>query len=148
MVAYPAVRDADGSGVFVKDIIRRNGLTRAVALYNPTDTAKPMVLRFSDIDLGGKVKVRDLSNRRDIGVFKDKFTAEIPAHGAIVYAVEGARRLEPSVYEAEWGYLPMFDNIGRNKVKYTYDASSSGCMKVEFLGASPENYIEIGRAHV
>ncbi len=140
--AYPAVREADGSGVFVKDIVRRNGLTRAVALYNPTDTAKQMVLRFSDIDLGGKVKVRDLSNRRDVGVFKDKFTAEIPAHGAIVYAVEGTRRFEPSVYEAEWGYLPMFDNIGRNNVKYTYDTSSSGCMKVEFLGASPENYIE------
>ena len=140
--AYPAVRYADGSGIFVKDIVKRNGLKRAVALYNPTDSAKSMVLRFRDIDLDGKVKVRDLSNRRDLGVFKEKFTAEIPAHGAIVYAVEAGRRLEPLVYEAEWGYLPMFDNIGRNNVKYTYDTSSSGCMKVEFLGASPQNYIE------
>ena len=140
--AYPAVRRPDGSGVFVKDIVTRNGLTRAVALYNPTDTAMTMTLRFADVDLGGAVTMRDLSGGRDLGTFHDAFTTTLPAHSATVYSLKGERRLEPTIYEAEWGYLPMFDNIGRNIVKYSYDPSKSGCMKVENLGASPENRIE------
>lgn len=140
--AYPAVRYADGSGIYVKDILKRNSLTRAVALYNPTDSAKSMTLRFSDVNLGGKVKVRNLSDNCEMGTFKKSFTALIPAHGAIVYSLAAQRRIEPIVYEAEWGYIPMFDNIGRNKVRYSYSENASGCMKVEFLGESPENYIE------
>ncbi len=40
---------------------------------------------FGDIGISGEVKVRDLWVRKDLGVFKDRFTRELPDHGAGLY---------------------------------------------------------------
>lgn len=80
--AYPVKTDVNGATVFVKDIIRRHGLTRAVAFYNPTDSAVRMEIPFQTIGMGGNVKVRDLTHCRDMGVFSGRYDETIPAHGA------------------------------------------------------------------
>ena len=46
--------------VLVKDIEKRRGLVRAVALYNPSDTICDFNVSFETLELGGKVKVRDV----------------------------------------------------------------------------------------
>jgi hypothetical protein len=40
---------------------------------------------FTKIGLKGKVKVRDLWSHKDLGTFEEKFTCEIPQHGAGLY---------------------------------------------------------------
>ena len=51
---------------------------------------------------------------------------------------------EPTLYEAEWAYLPMFNDLGKNPkgILYAADQEASGKMKVGFLGGHPENYAE------
>ena len=62
--AYVAKHDQkNGTYVMVKDILQTHGLTRAVALYNPTDIPTSVSIDFADVELGGQVKVRDHSYR-------------------------------------------------------------------------------------
>ena len=58
--------------------------------------------------------------------------------------MEAQQRLEPTIYEAEWAYLPDFDDLGKKdkNVNYAYEAAASGKTKVGFLGGRPENYAE------
>ena len=58
--------------------------------------------------------------------------------------IEGETRLEPTLYEAEWAYLPLFNDLGKNPkgIIYAHDKEASGKMKVGFLGGQPENYAE------
>ena len=53
------------------------------------------------------------------------------------------KRLEPTRYEAEWGYLPCFDNLGKDKrqVMYAYQPEASGGMMVSYLGGRRENIL-------
>lgn len=105
------VATKNGTYTLVKDLVEENGLTRAVALYNPTDAAVSMTLNFSDICLAGKVSVRNLTDRKDLGVFSDKFTATIPAHGAIIYKVEGEERVIRTLYEAETAFCSAYNEL-------------------------------------
>ncbi|MBO4945870.1 MAG: alpha-galactosidase [Muribaculaceae bacterium] len=140
--AYPLHVFADGSAILVKDILTERGPKRAVAFYNPTDTEKNMSVDLADLELGGYVAVRDLTENTDLGNFKKTFSKTMPPHSATVMSMEGETRLEPSRYEAEWGYMPMFDCIGRNMVTYVPDGNCSNGSKAAFLGNSPENFIE------
>lgn len=58
--------------------------------------------------------------------------------------MEGETRLEPTLYEAEWAYLPLYNDLGKNSkgIVYSYDGQASGKMKVGFIGGQPENYAE------
>ncbi len=59
--------------------------------------------------------------------------------------MEGEARLEPTLYEAEWAYLPLFQWLRQKTpkgIQYAYDKEASGKMKVGFLGGKPENYAE------
>lgn len=128
--------------VLVKDIEKRHGATRAVAFYNPSEQAMTFNISFAELELGGHIKVRDLVKQKDLGKFQDYFTREVAPHSAFILKLEGEQRLEAKRYEAEWAYLPMFDNIGRNKVAYIGDEKASGRMKVSYLGGTPGNYAE------
>ena len=90
------------------------------------------------------LKVRDLAKRSDLGNFSDVFEQTLPAHSAMFLRMEGETRLEPTLYEAEWAYLPMFNDLGKNPkgIIYAADQEASGKMKVGFLGGQPENYAE------
>jgi alpha-galactosidase len=64
-----------------------------LALFNTHDpgdgTAKtePIKVTFAEIGLSGSCTVRDLWAKRDLGVFTDEFTAQIPFHGAGLYRI-------------------------------------------------------------
>ena len=63
--AYVAQRNGDAY-VLVKDIETKRGKVRAVAFYNSSDSACDITVPFKTLELGGKVKVRDLVKHEDM----------------------------------------------------------------------------------
>ena len=141
--AYVVQHDNEGY-VLVKDIEQKRGNVRAVALYNPSDTVCQFSVPFSTLELEGNIKVRDLVEHKDLGSCSGKFEKELPAHSAMFLRVEGEKRLEPTLYEAEWAYLPLYNDLGKNSkiISYAFDGEASGKMKVGYIGGQPENYAE------
>jgi alpha-galactosidase len=75
--------------VWVKPL--RDG-SRAVVLLNRSPTPDSITATWWRLRLpagggGGPALVRDLWAHADIGTFKDKFTALVPAHGAVMVRV-------------------------------------------------------------
>ncbi len=124
--------------VLVKDIEQKRGNVRAVALYNPSDTLCSFSVPFTSLEFGGNVKVRDLARQNDLGNFSDVFERTLPPHSAMFLRMEGETRLEPTLYEAEWAYLPLFNDLGKNPkgIIYAHDKDASGKMKID---SSAEN---------
>lgn len=140
--AYP-VQNENGAYVLVKDILQRRGTTRAIALYNSADSIRHFSVPLSTLELGGKVKLRDLVHQKNMKTVKDSIVATLPAHSILVLRADAQSRLEPTRYEAEWGYLPCFDNLGKDKrqVMYANNKEASGGMTVSYLGGRSENII-------
>jgi len=147
--AYVARRHAD-TYVLVKDVEVRNGLKRAVAFYNPTDSARVMTVAFSELDLGGNVRMRDLFNRRYVGSAKDsvfggQFSVAVPAHGVRIFLAEATMRHERTVYEAETaflsGYQEIYNPVATGAPFFEQDWQCSGGVKVVNLGYRPGNDI-------
>jgi alpha-galactosidase len=44
---------------------------------------------LKDLNISGKVRVRDLWRQKDLGVFKDKFSASVPYHGVLMVKFTG-----------------------------------------------------------
>ena len=130
--------------VLVKDIEKRRGLVRAVALYNPSDTICDFNVSFETLELGGKVKVRDVIKCRDLEDMTDSIQVSLPPHSVAIWKLEAEKRLEPVLYEAEWAYLPCYDDLGKNPKQIFYAASPncSGKMRVSNIGGSQENIAE------
>lgn len=141
--AYVVQRKNNGY-VLVKDIEQKRGKTRAVALYNPSDEAVSFDVPFELLELSGKVKVRDLIKQQSAGVAKTRLMYDVPPHSVKILSLQAEKRLEPVKYEAEWAYLPLFDDLDSDskKVKYAPQKGASGDMVVKFLGGQSENYAE------
>lgn len=56
----------------------------AVGIFNTSDFESDLTAAWSDLGLSGRYAARDLWLRKDLGTFDGKFTATIPAHGAIL----------------------------------------------------------------
>lgn len=130
--------------VLVKDIEQKRGTVRAVALYNPSDTVCAFAVPLACLEFDGTVRIRDLVKHRELGKVKDTLKQEIPPHSAMILRMEGKKRIEPMLYEAEWAYLPLFDDLGKNSkaVRYQPQQAASGKMMVGYLGGQPGNYAE------
>ena len=126
--------------VFAKDILRRHGGTRAVALYNPSDSAASFSVPADVLEFAGEMKVRDLNLRSDLASCR-VIEMTLQPHTAKILKVEG-ERIEPVLYEAEWGYCPDFTAIRGTGVKYIPVEGASGRAVATNLGDSPTNYLE------
>jgi hypothetical protein len=69
---------------------------KVVALFNigdkpkgSTGTGLPVSVSFADLGLGGKCKVHDLWQHRDLGVVTDRFQPTVPWHGAVMVRFTG-----------------------------------------------------------
>lgn len=140
------VKSDEGSYVLVKDIKKLYGLTRAVALYNSTDKSRIISVSFSDLELGGKVRVRDTYKKTDIGVFSETFEVEVPAHGTRIYTLQADQRCERTIYEAETAWLSAFQDLRNNELSGTGTfreaAFCSGGAKASWLGKSEGNDLQ------
>ena len=126
--------------VFAKDILRRHGGARAVALYNPSDSAASFSVQADVLEFAGEMKLRDLNLRSDLTSCR-VIEMTLQPHTAKILKVEG-ERIEPVLYEAEWGYCPDFTAIRGTGVKYIPVEGASGRAVATNLGDSPTNYLE------
>lgn len=126
--------------VFAKDILRRHGGARAVALYNPSDSAASFSVPADVLEFAGEMKLRDLNLRSDLASCS-VIEMTLQPHTAKILKLEG-ERIEPVLYEAEWGYCPDFTAIRGTGVKYIPVEGASGRAVATNLGDSPTNYLE------
>jgi alpha-galactosidase len=61
--------------------------TMAVGLFNRGLHAAPVTLQWTQLGLKGRQPVRDLWQRRDLGVMQEGFTTNVPRHGAVLLKV-------------------------------------------------------------
>lgn len=129
--------------VLVKDILTLHGNTRAVALYNPSDREEEMCISFSEVDLAGKVQVRDLFEHQDLGEKEGGLSVVVPPHGTRIYKLEAEGRLERYIYEAETAFLHDYQEIYNNQAVgsavYEKNSSASGGAFVGWLGGKRSN---------
>lgn len=64
--------------------------SKAVGLFNRWFEKKKMTLDFSDLDIDGKQKIRDLWRQKDLGTFEKEFQADVPAHGSVLLKISPA----------------------------------------------------------
>ena len=131
--------------VFAKDILEKWGNTRAVALYNPDDTSMRFTLTPEEIEMTGALTVRDLNLNADLGECSS-IEMTLPPHSAKILKVSG-ERIEPTLYEAEWGYCPDFTAIKGTGVKYVPMEGTSGRAVAMNLGGSESNCLEWRDVH-
>lgn len=131
--------------VFAKDIIEKWGNTRAVALYNPADTSMRFTLTPEEIEMTGALTVRDLNLNADLGECSS-IEMTLPPHSAKILKISG-ERIEPTLYEAEWGYCPDFTAIKGTGVKYVPMEGTSGRAVAMNLGGSESNCLEWRDVH-
>jgi len=129
--------------ILARDVETLNGKTRVFAFYNPNDDNRYVTLNFQDIDLGGKVSLRDCFEQKDMGSFKGGYQVTVPAHGTRIYKATGDQRLERRRYEAETGYISDYQEIRNNQEAktgiYTSDNNCSSGYKATWLGQSEQN---------
>ena len=133
----------NGCYILVKDLETWNGKKRAFAVYNPNDASKTVNVKFTDIDLAGKVTLRDVFQKKDLGEFTDEFEIYVPNHGTRIYVAEAETRMERTRYEAETAYISDYQEIKNNQAEKTgiYEQASfcSGGYKAGWLGYSEQN---------
>lgn len=146
--AYVVLRQGEGY-VLVKDVEQLQGPVRAMALYNPSDTVCRFRVPLETLQLEGTVKVRDVVRQKQLAPVKDIFCKEVPPHGVLIVRMEGKRRTEASLYEAECAYLPCFNDLGKSPktVAYVPMPEASGGMKIAYVGGRRENYAEWNKVY-
>lgn len=70
-----------GTEVWIKPL--KDG-SRAIGLFNRTDTNTTITLNRDDAQLTGRHALRDLWQHKDLGTFEKTFSAAVPAHGAVL----------------------------------------------------------------
>ena len=143
--AYVVKRE-NGGYVLVKDINEKYGYERVVAFYNPTNSALSMSIGFNELDLAGRVKVRDLFEKSDKGYYEGSYSVSVPAHGTRIYKLKAEQRLERTNYEAETAWLTCYQELKNNEVLgtavYGEKSCCSGGVAVGWLGNRAENDLQ------
>ena len=63
--------------------------SKAVGLFNRSESGLAISVRFGALGAGHSALVRDLWARKDLGTFAEKYTADVPRHGAVLIKVKG-----------------------------------------------------------
>jgi alpha-galactosidase len=58
--------------------------SRAAGLFNRSTKPARVTLRFADLKLQGRWRVRDLWRQKDLGVFENEFAADVRPHGVVL----------------------------------------------------------------
>jgi alpha-galactosidase len=62
--------------------------SKAVGLFNRSGSGLPITVRFAAIGVDHAAQVRDLWARKDLGTMAEKYTVEVPRHGAALIKVK------------------------------------------------------------
>ena len=142
--AYVAKREGE-TYVLVKDLEEANGLVRAVAFLNTTDAEAQMSVGLKELDLAGRVHVRDLFAHLDLPVVTGKMKVTVPAHATRIYKLTAETRLEREVYEAETAWLSTYQELVEAEkagtAYYRQSPKLSGGVAATNVGRK-DNYLE------
>ncbi len=72
------------SQVWAKDMADGS---KAVGLFNLGDEDGPVTVKWADLGLKGKLKVRDLWRQADLGKFAGQFQTPVPRHGVVLIRI-------------------------------------------------------------
>ena len=61
----------------------------AVGVFNLAERPDEVEISLRDLDLRGRVAVRDLWGRRDLGSFEERVPITVPAHGSQMLQIRG-----------------------------------------------------------
>jgi alpha-galactosidase len=61
--------------------------SKVVGLFNRQRTVEQMTVNFSQIGIPQEAGIRDLWLKKDLGTFKEKYSAYVPAHGVVLIRV-------------------------------------------------------------
>lgn len=140
------VDKVSGAYLLVKDVLTLHDTTRAIAIYNPTDAEVTRPVDFLSLDLGGKVAVRDLFEREDVGTFVATMDVTVPAHGTRIYLLTAEQRYERTKYEGETAWLSAYQELTNNQSSETaiYEEADycSGGAKAGWLGRRSANDLQ------
>lgn len=139
--------EKDSLQVWAKHVNGRQSKEFAVALLNQGITPANISVKWKDLNIVGKAKVRDLWTHQDLGVIDSLFTASVPGHGVSLVKIMAKQTKLKEVFEAEYSWVNNFNltvnsEIQSNQAKPVADASCSGGAKVTWIGNTSDNYIE------
>ncbi|HKV23624.1 MAG TPA: glycoside hydrolase family 27 protein [Candidatus Acidoferrum sp.] len=60
----------------------------AVGLFNRGESPNPVTVTWAELGISASASVRDLWNHKDLGTFKDSYTAQVPRHGVVLVKVK------------------------------------------------------------
>jgi hypothetical protein len=87
--AHPRqVYKQDGGMIWISDAPDGG---RYAALFNISDGAKEITLDFKITGVKGKLLIRDLWKKADLGTFAKKYAFAIPAHGSVLLKLTSAK---------------------------------------------------------
>jgi alpha-galactosidase len=75
----------DDCFVMVKDLY--DG-TKAVGLFNHGKNTKEIAVDWAELKLSGKQEIRDLWRQKDLGIYQQKFSAQIPSQGVVMIRIK------------------------------------------------------------
>lgn len=78
------ITKSDESFIMVKDL--EDG-SKAVGLCNSGEIPRNITFSFSEAGLSGRQIIRNLWKQKDIGSFRDEFTATVPRHGVLLVRI-------------------------------------------------------------
>ena len=61
--------------------------SKAVGLFNRGKTKAEVVIDWTKLQLSGKQSIRDLWRQKELGVFNQKFSAQVPANGVVMVKI-------------------------------------------------------------
>ena len=136
-----------GKQVWAKHLNGRQSREYAVVLFNRSEMATQISIKWKDLNLTGSASVRDLWLHTDLGSMDSMYTASVPSHGVVMLKITGNQSILQEVFEAEYAWINNF-NLTQNGATVAgqgtvvADSTCSGGAKVCFLGNRPDNYIE------
>lgn len=137
--------------ILVADLQQSGGLKRTVCFFNDSDEPYDFTLNLNTVCLGGEVIVHNACSNKEEGVFNGIFGASLAPYEAVVYTLEGERRLQQIRYEAENGFLNNYkpdQSPDRAVAMYASAADVSAKGHVVQLGGSPDNWLQFNDVRV
>ncbi|MBK5261775.1 MAG: putative Ig domain-containing protein [Peptostreptococcaceae bacterium] len=78
------IRKSEDCFLMVKDMADGS---KAVGLFNQSKNAAELVVDWKELQISGKQSVRDLWRQKELGVYKQKFSAQVPPRGVVMVKI-------------------------------------------------------------
>ena len=66
--------------------------SKAVGFFNRSKTNTEVAINWKDLKLSGKQTVRDLWRQKELGIYQNTFTTQVPAQGVVMIKISNRKR--------------------------------------------------------